>query len=230
MNRFDQLIKTLETTHPDDWWIKAFCSERKEDDAFAVKIKTYRRALEKLDDESWRILKNKATESFKQNIGRRGKLPFFNLLNEALAYEYLTESGKENVRLLIESQKQKTPDISFYCNEHALFCEVKTISESEVELDRYNSDNLVSNFEYSSLGEGLFKKLSSTIDRAIEQLPTSSAKNLIYILLSFDDFVGFYYEKYIREIDKFLKGKYPENSIYIRVGLVERANINHVPQ
>ena len=81
--------------------------------------------------------------------------------------------SKMNVRLLIESQEQKTPDISFHCNEHSLFCEVKTISVSEAELDRYDSDDLVCNSVYSSLGEGFFEKLSSTIDRAFLTMPTS---------------------------------------------------------
>ena len=227
MNRFDELIIKLCKEYSDDWWIKAFSSGCSDDEVFQVKFDVYRNALDKIDEKSWGILKNKATESFKQNLPRRGKNQFFNLLNEALAYEYLVESGRTNVCFIEESQEHKTPDLSFCLNERNLFCEVKSIGISDAELSRYDEPDLVDNSVYSNLGKGFYNKLSSTIDKAISQLPTNGTDNLIYIKLEFDDFVGWYYEKYVEAIRAFLKDKYPKNSIYIRIGIEKRTIIDH---
>ena len=131
---------------PDDWWITALNVIRdNEDDIFSDQLKIYSDSLDLLDEESWEIIRDKAATSFSQTIKRRGKQPFFNLLNEALAYEYLVEANCENVSLVKEHGKGKVPDIRFSKDGSDYYCEVKTIGTSEEELDRAEKEEIFDN-------------------------------------------------------------------------------------
>jgi hypothetical protein len=88
MPGFHQLIVELERKFPDDWWIK---SRRESEDLMPgsfPQVQFYEKALQTLDEESWTILSEKARKTFLEPPSDRGKYQFFNLLNEALAYEY----------------------------------------------------------------------------------------------------------------------------------------------
>lgn len=230
MSRLEALLKIVSTQYPDDWWITAFKVMLDNGDGILLdQLKIYSRPLDLLDEESWKVIRDKATTSFRQNIRRRGKQSFFNLLNETLAYEYLVESNYENVSLLKEHGKVKVPDVKFSKDGSDYYCEVKTIGVSEEELDRAGKEDCYDSSVYSELGERFFDKLSSVVNTAIEQINTESPENVIYIILNFDDFVGFYHETYKTQLENFLQEKFPYNQIYLRAGLFKRFVHHHLP-
>ena len=109
MNRFTLLIRELRNRFPNDEWLKNQDEWIEiHGEFFSQEIKIYSDALECLNQASWEILFNKAPALLKQNRPIRGKSPFFNELNETLAYQYLIECGFENVQLLkAKDQKNK---------------------------------------------------------------------------------------------------------------------------
>lgn len=227
MNRFDKLIRELKEIYPEDWWLQACNSEGAQDDLFTDKFDVYRKALPFLDSESWGILKTKLLLAFKQSIPRRGKTPFFNLLNESLAYQYLVESGFDNVHLIKESNV-KTPDLSFHTEQEAQYCEVKTINVSDEQLNLYECESgQISSYDYKNLTNQFFEKLKSTIESACDQFQFVSAKHIVYIIIKFDDFSGIHRQNYISSISNFLNLNFSEQSIYIRFGTIENESINH---
>ncbi len=227
MIRFNELIRELEEIYPDDWWLKAFNSEAAQDEVFVRKFDVYRNSLSELDPESWEILKSKSILAFKQTIGRRGKNQFFNLLNESLAYQYLKNMTFTEVSMIKESNA-KTPDLSFQLNEETQYCEVKTINVSEEQLDLYDDETIqISSFDYSKLTDQFFSKLSSTIESAYTQFSFPSDKNIVYIVIKFDDFSRLNTQNYIDSISKFLRSKFKKQSIFIRFGTLGYASISH---
>ena len=165
--------------------------------------------------------------AFKQSIPRRGKTPFFNLLNESLAYKHLVESGFDNV-LLIKESSVKTPDLSFHTGNETQYCEVKTINVSDEQLNLYEPDSVeILSFDYRNLTDQFFEKLKSTIESACNQFSSVSVKNIVYIIAKFDDFSGMYTQNYLSSISNFLNSNFSNQSIFIRFGTLEYASINH---
>ena len=171
MPRFNQLVEELEECFPADWWLASRReSSRILDENSFPQIAVYDRALCALDDTSWAILSERAREVFSGPKGDRGKSQFFNLLNEALAYEYLMLKGFNSVRLLRANSKNKSPDICCRGDSEIRYCEVKTIGVSDEELARTKAEDVFSSAIYSSLSHKFFAKLCSTIRAAKEQL------------------------------------------------------------
>lgn len=165
LGRFNQLIAELGELFPNDWWIKAYTGLSSENaKMFSDSANVYSDALDSLDDDSWGYLRNKAAEYFRQDTRRRGKQPFFNILNEVLAYQYLQLQGF-SVSLLKAAHESgggfvgKRPDISFTDGAQNFFCEVKTVNSSEEDLDRNEVKEIFSGNVYSELSLGFLNKL-----------------------------------------------------------------------
>lgn len=237
MERLKHLISELKKTADDDWWLNEVSSIIEEDDDFFLDdLKVYGKALEVLDEGSWREFAKKAAGYIKQDSRRRGKQQFTNILNEVLAYEYLVSTGRSSVQFVPESaeggskNKPKSPDIQFLENGEKSFCEVKTIGVSEEELDRAEADEIYSATVYYSLSDGFLNKLSSDITYAASQIPTNSSNNLIYVIVNFDDFVGLYYKEYEKQIRHHLSQAHESVQVYLRIGLRGRFSIQHMPR
>ncbi|MEW8025806.1 MAG: hypothetical protein AB2803_19130 [Candidatus Thiodiazotropha sp.] len=230
MTRMEELLQLLLDKYQDDWWLNDLkIVIENEEDYLLDKLNIYSDALEVLDIESWVVIRDKVVIAFKQSTKRRGKQTFFNLLNEVLAYEYLTESKYQNVSLLREHGIEKTPDIKFFNNETECYCEVKTIGVSEEELDRIEKMESFNDSIYFELGNGFIRKLSSTIEYAIDQLYPDTPHNIIYIIIKFDDFLNSYYETYKHQISEYLITMYPDNQVLIRAGLEKHFIHHHLP-
>ncbi|MCU7863659.1 MAG: hypothetical protein KZQ92_06745 [Candidatus Thiodiazotropha sp. (ex Lucinoma borealis)] len=229
MTRMEEILELLVEKYLDDWWLNDLKIVIKNEEDFLLdQLNIYSNALEVLDIESWVVIREKVVIAFKQNTKRRGKQQFFNLLNEVLAYEYLIEANYQSVTLLRENGIEKTPDIKFFKNETECYCEVKTIGNSEEELDRTENMESFNDSTYSKLGDGFFKKLSSTLDFAIDQLYSDTPHNIIYVIVKFDDFVGPYYETYKQQVSEFLIAMYPNTQVLIRAGLENRFIHHHM--
>lgn len=225
MSRFNYLLTKLEELYPNDQWLKDF-RLFENDEVFAPKVRAYDEALSVLDEASWSIFEPKLLLSFKCTISRRGKQNFFNHLNEAIAYNYLLKCGLNCVRFIEETNESKTPDILFG-EESKYYCEVKTISESMAQIDRYDGDDLIDGGVYRVLGEAFFNKLESTITTAIDQFPVKREGNIVFLVVHFDDFTNMYFDSYEEQISMFLRGKYPNSLVHIRSNIFERYSINH---
>lgn len=227
MAGFNQLIKELENQFPNDWWIVSRReSSRLLPDAFP-EVQIYEKALSVLDDESWLVLSENARLAFKGPRTSRGKNQLFNLLNEALAYEFLNDNDFDCVRMLKADRKNKKPDISFELNGKVHYCEVKTIGASAEELGRFDSGEVFDSGIYIKLTEQFLLKLCSTIDVAEGQLLAVGGRGLIYIVVHFDDFTLSHYGIYRRQILAVLVSTYPNREIIIRVGINQPRYIRH---
>ncbi|MCW8277839.1 hypothetical protein IMF27_21475 [Pseudomonas sp. PCH199] len=227
MPGFNELIAELEKKHPDDWWIK---SRRDTESLFPdsfPQVHIYENALRILDSDSWLVLSEKAHDVFPGPQGARGKNQFFNLLNEALAYEYLAGQELRNIRLLLPVPKKKTPDISYDVNGMVRYCEVKTISVSEEELGRIGAGEAFDSSIYYELTPEFLDKLGSTIQNAAAQIKSFSPSGLIYVIVHFDDFSLVHYDTYQRQISDFLACSFPALEIIVRVGVLGAHYIRH---
>jgi hypothetical protein len=225
MNRLNHLLDNLEQIYPEDQWIKDFRSIRN-DEIVLPKINKYEDALTELDDTSWKVFEPKLTISFKSNSPKRGKQHFFNILNEAIAYRYLSGKGAKGIQLIPEVTHVKTPDISFG-EINKCYCEVKTINTSDEERSRYENEEIFSNDVYKMLSTGFIGKLQSAINNSCNQFPVQSERNIVFLVVHFDDFTGMYSNIYTKQITNFLRDTYPNITIHLRADIFERYIVNH---
>jgi hypothetical protein len=163
--------------------------------------------LEVLDEAAWKLLKEKV-RSHLSRLDREGRgwQQLIETLNEASAYGYMKDTlGCRHIRFIPEDKTQ-TPDLEADCETGPVICEVKTISESDAEIEA----RVMGTGVYSSrvLGEKFLAKLSTTIARATEQLTAYRSdmrlRRVVFLILNFDDGLGEYNEEYYREIDAHL--------------------------
>ncbi len=129
MERIFELVDEVRKKYPNDTFFNNFDPSFKNILDVKKHYQTYNEALMALDRESWEILKKKAIDHFRDHRPGQLKQGFFNQLNDALAYQYLTKSGYKNIRILKEG-KSKKPDLKFTHKGHEHYCEVKTIGSS----------------------------------------------------------------------------------------------------
>lgn len=228
MPRFHELVEELEKQFPTDWWIASRReSARILDENSFPQIAIYERALCALDDDSWAILSEKVREVFSERRNDRGKHQFFNLLNEALAYEHLILEGFNSVRLLQANSKNKSPDLCYRTDSETRYCEVKTIGVSEEELARRKSEEAFSSSVYSSLNHKFFAKLCSTISTAKKQIEAVKGNGSVYLIIHFDDFVLDHYETYKIQITEFLALAFPKQEVIVRANIANARYIFH---
>lgn len=220
MPGFNELIEELGKKYPDDWWVKSNLQTKLFFPDPFPEIEVYEAALHALDLESWVILSKKAHEAFREKRNTRGKSQFFSLLNEALAYEYLVKEGYSNIRLIADSKKKKTPDISCKLNGKEHCCEVKTINISTEEINRISSGEVFDASIYQNLSKGFIDKLIYTINSAVVQITSYSSYGLVYVIINFDDFTLSYYHDYDRQISEILSSQFKGVDIVIRIGVL----------
>jgi hypothetical protein len=224
MHGFYELIAGFAKVYPDDWWIKRYQETEKIMPGNLSQCAFYDKALQILDDESWAILYKRIFEEFPRPLNDRGKNQFFNLLNEALAYEYLVSQGYINVRMIRPEKKGKkktkeTPDMSYQTAFGKKFCEVKTIGRSDDHVEMYKSHEVFDGNVYRELSIGFMSKLDSVIKKARDQIQSVGGNGLIYIVVEFDDYTLMYYDKYKKQLDELIYKQYNDLEIYIRVGV-----------
>ncbi|WP_316674927.1 hypothetical protein [uncultured Tolumonas sp.] len=227
MTFLSELIKSIEDENPDDWWINSRKESIKLFPELENELNVHEKALEVMDNDSKKIMFEKAKLAFSSNHNSRGKHQFFDTLNEALAYEYLINTGFHNVHLLQEVKKHKMPDIKFTCNGIDYFCEVKTIGASDNELKLQQTSEVFNSSIYKELNENFFNKLQNTISIASDQISKHSENGIIYIIINFDDFTLTHYETYQEQISKYLTKTFPSLSITLRIGIDKHYQMSH---
>ncbi|MDH6262193.1 hypothetical protein M2427_006142 [Bradyrhizobium sp. BR13661] len=171
------------------------------------KLKQFRdieRDLQGLDADGWAFLKSEVAPLLVARDPKRGWQALFDKLNQAKAFNHLKEAGYQNIRFVPPSavRGQQTPDLQA----DGALCEVKTINISEVEADRRDGGGVGTSTD--CLDEGFFRKLSSDLRKARDQMAAYGAggctKYIAYVIVNFDDSLHEYADRYRRQIDQFI--------------------------
>jgi len=164
-----------------------------------LKVQAYERLegeLQSLDVESWRILKSESQNLCLQSNEDRGWSKFFEKLNEAKGYAYLKSEGFTNIEFIPRSKVYgvETPDLEAHSPKGRVFCEVKTINESDELI--HARKNIIALEVKNFLPKGFKNKLESVLRKAAKQLRSHDINDesfkIIYLVISHDD--GLYYE------------------------------------
>lgn len=86
MKRIREIIADIRNRYPDDDFFSDFESSCRNSPIMKKYYQVYNNALIVLDDESWKILKEKALQHYFDHRRGQKKQSFFNQLNEAFAY------------------------------------------------------------------------------------------------------------------------------------------------
>jgi|ERR1035441_5310122 hypothetical protein len=169
----------------------------------------WERKVQDLDEDAWKTLKGEASQYLRCRDPRRGWYQLFDILGQADAYKHLIDIGCSRVRFIPRSDKEgrRTPDLEGWIDSRRVLCEVKTINLSDAEIRERGE--FTARGVKSQLDCGFFRKLQSDIKEATDQLhaddATGEARHLVYIRIYFDDWVGYYKEDYLRQIDQYLR-------------------------
>jgi len=221
--RFYELKDLLrDPSHPHAYF-QNFESHLQENIWFAT-FALWERKLQRLDLVAWGSLKSKASpylELKRRNSSDRGWQQMFDVLGEALAYNYLVESiGCSAARFLPESSN-RAPDLEAVLDRGRILCEVKTINNSD---DERRARRLPSSVRTVSdqLDSGFFSKLDSDIANAKNQLwsydPSGEAQHLVYINVCFDNWPPFYNDDYFQQINQYLLTHRPGIKVVVTAG------------
>ena len=153
----------------------------------AVKLE---KALRNLSATAWTEFKKKALKCVCEVHCRRGHNALFECFNEVKGYISLSLKYKDIH--FIPSSSTKTPDLFASSKTSSALMEVKTINESEQELDYLGTplDNRDALKGEHTLSESLKKKVSITISEAKEQLLGYTAhtvhERIIFLVVRLD--------------------------------------------
>jgi hypothetical protein len=163
--------------------------------------------LETLDDDAWKDLKTEAVPYLTQRDLTRGWEQLLNILNQANGYNYLKQRGCSDVHFIARVPNKKTPDLRAHDGTSPVLCEVKTLNISKNEADRRTSGGVGTTV--LRLPQGVFYKLQSDIDIAIDQMrnydSTGKAKMIFYCVVNFDDHLHECADNYHRQLDDYVK-------------------------
>ncbi len=200
MKRIRELIADVKTQYEDGFFDNFERSCQSEDKA--THYRSYNGALMTLDPESWSILKAKTLKQFKNERQGQRKEAFFNHLNEAFAYQYLSR-WFDRVRFLKESGKTKCPDICFVNGGVDWFCEVKTLGISDREIGRRESHSAYSLDDYRVLDAGFLGKLTSSVREAWKQIHAAGKNGLVFVFIRPDDISWDHYLSHRKQLTEF---------------------------
>jgi hypothetical protein len=182
---YDRSIKS----HPDNYF--TYYSAATADDFFETCFKPLEEALEKLDSKAWEKLIGKALNYVTEKSPRRGYAQLFNHLNEARGYALLADRGYDEISFIdCENENRRSPDLFGKSQNSKAILEVKTINESEKDINLKLEDSLQSR-SATRLSKEFENKLHATIEEAKEQLdafayPDSIDKRIIFLVVRFD--------------------------------------------
>ncbi len=166
-----------------------------------------------LDAVAWAHLKTQVLPLFESRDEVRGWQAAFDKLNEARAYNYLARLGYTEVTFIPVSSVsgQKTPDLQGKLGIKTILCEVKTINPSDLEAAARSAvanGQIVAGSTQGSLSDAFFRKLTATLVAAETQMksycPDGTARQIVYIILNFDDLLNQYVEDYLGQIQAYV--------------------------
>jgi len=147
--------------------------------------------LGKLDPKAREQLFEKALDYVVKKDPRRGHFQLFNCLNEARGYVILDERGYDEISFIdCKNQSKGSPDLLGKLKNSKAILEVKTINESEENVDRrFNNDPLQvrSARRLSDEFKGkLIKTIKCAKEKQLDAYPESVDKKIVLLLVRFD--------------------------------------------
>lgn len=174
MDRVSQLVRLFREAHPSDSFFDKFEASLAVCPLKRNYYNAYERAFSELDALSWKSLSEKALRHAHETRYRQCKGPLFDQLNDAFAYKWLVSRGFTAVSILPEAispkKGQKCPDIEFLHLGKKLYCDVKTIAPSRVELDARHDVKFRDSSRYFSLHRTFFTKLDDAVKNGQQQI------------------------------------------------------------
>lgn len=156
--------------------------ERLDDPLSYKKLAELADSLNRLDEESWKYLKDKCKPLLCSVNGDRGWSQLFDRLNEAIGYGYLLDRGCSSPKFIRPDKNGQTPDLEASDGTSQYLCEVKTVNRSDKEIKRREKGE-VKDVAYM-LSNELKSKLEDATEKAISQLKGyQGAENKIKIAL-----------------------------------------------
>jgi hypothetical protein len=195
---------------------------------YPQKLKQYRdieHGLSELDPTAWDFLKAEATPLLVARAETRGWQALFDVLNQAKGYNYLKSLGYADVRFIPRARVrgQRTPDLEAHTGSNKGLCEVKTINISEVEASRRHSGG-VGSIE-DQLSDGFFNKLAHDLFEAKTQMAAYDAspttRRIAFVIVNFDDGSHEYLDRYLPQIESFVKLRNPAPEIEVKFDIKE---------
>jgi hypothetical protein len=164
----------------------------------------YERDLQGVDDKAWEHLRAEAIPRITARDKKgRGWQQLFDILNEARAYRYLKSLGWTNLRFIPRSH-ERTPDLEGSLASDRVLCEVKTINVSDEEI-AFRTGPLKARSIPMTVTPAFMTKLRGTVESAKRQMVAfdrgRTAVHLVYLNVSFDDFLAEFKEGYFQQID-----------------------------
>ncbi|MFQ5451603.1 MAG: hypothetical protein ACE5E9_13330 [Nitrospinaceae bacterium] len=218
--RVYELIDHIEDPNAPTAFFQAFNNSICDDPSGGSKLLTWRRREEEfqgLDSKSWESLKNEARPYLTTgNPNGRGWEQLIAILNQARAFNFLSNAGCTDIQFIPRTEGKKTPDLKgkLHCN--LVLCEVKTLFQSDDEVRRRGEGR--SGETRNSLDPRFFNKLEGVINTAKDQMEAfengKKARRIVYVIPNFDDRFGEYKVNYYEEIDQYL-GNHPVSGVEI---------------
>ena len=201
--RLYDLYDRSDKSHPDNYFTN-FSATRAE--MFLKTIfQPMEERLQKLDTEAWKQLVEKTLDSVTTKLIRaqannasetrpsRFWAPLYDFLNEARGYALLADRGYQKISFIDcncqdKKKQRKSPDLLGESQSSTAILEVKTINESDKDLE-WKERNQSQTRTVTGLSAEFRKKLSSTIAKASAQLnayPKPVDKKIVLLLIRFD--------------------------------------------
>jgi hypothetical protein len=148
----------------------------------------------RLDSESWKTLRNKALPYVSLDDPLRNYQQLWSTLDEARGYVFLADQGYEQIEFIEPDKRKKggqqSPDLVGYKVGSTAILEVKTVNESNENLDPNAAWRHEAIQVRSDLSPEFKGKLVSTIGQARNQLnsyPHPSNRKIVLLVVRLDD-------------------------------------------
>lgn len=170
----------------------------------------FEKQLRQLDSAAWESLKKQASRYLQSKNHLRGWNQLFEILNQARAYNYLRTLNCSSIRFIPTKKGIRTPDLEASHSSGRVLCEAKTMNPTHKELcQRHPGPGKFSTRDgQTKLDNNFFSRLDAHITEARNQLrefdPSHQALHIVFINVSFDDWIGDCQPQYFQNIDDFL--------------------------
>jgi hypothetical protein len=179
------LYDRSDKSHPDNYFTYFFASRG---EMLVEKIlEPWDEILGKLDPKAWQQLIEKTLNFVTKKSPDRGYAQLFNHLNEARGYALLADREYNEISF-IDCEDQQSPDLLGKSQNSTAILEVKTINESEIDLNWKRQDRFQTRTAIR-LTNAFKNKLLATIEKAKEQLeayPESVDRKIVLLVVRFD--------------------------------------------
>jgi hypothetical protein len=190
--RFYELYELSNQSHPENYFIKVFQVHfTYQRELTRMSFEPLEKALERLDNEAWKQLKEKALPLVTQKHPRREWSQLFNHLYEAFGYEWLTKHGYTDIQFVarLDKQSKRTPELFGKSDTSKAVLEVKTINCSEQEIDRRKMNPPPLLDLTQGLSDGFKNKFLDDIKNAraqLEEFDKPTDRKIILIIIGMD--------------------------------------------